>query len=376
MELFVQDLARESTAATIVRPDDGADDIDRHTYGARGCAASLGKQLNQWRSRRGCRLVVVAPMALFCRRHTYRKVSALLFDHFLFESGFLFRDGHTVVSLFESGQPTKHDVALGVEGEPDALKLSTNSDYRLLKHVWRCDRRRGEEGRVLMAPHRASFGDSQPALLHCTPKFGGSELLSANVVVPVVATVGTQNLCSELVYSLWSVAVGSRSHTPARCPWYFKPALVHVPVAFSDGLVEALGFTALFVLIENSIRRRLPPELLSCDRAGVVRFGHVEGDVQLLLDLVGHVVLCTREVDRRRWPVSASAADRVTVASLVSWLGDMYDVPDLDDAYVNEMKVWRGAVAECVRSRVWKSGYYDAVVVKSSATAQTSCAAK
>lgn len=308
----------------------------RGRFGARGFAASLGIQLEAAIMTKS-NILLVAPLSLFCNKHAYRKVYTMLHQNFYFLEGELFKNKNerTAVARFIFSTDITVPVSLNIYGK---TPLRFVNHGQLLKNVWRVDQRQGD-GLTLLAPHRASFADTQPPLLHLNPSFGGSEITSSNVISPVEVYVKGCRIPSELVYALWSVAVGCRSTAPGRCEWFFKDAYVHVPSFSNANYVKVLGLTVLYLLLENCIFRRLAT--LTCTADGKVSFGHLNDSAALLLTTVTGFDCPTR--------------------SLLKWLGELFQVTDLDEEYLIRLKVYRHQCANLIKKKLNESGYYDAI---------------
>lgn len=345
MNAFIKDLL-SSPHRKLIRNSDRLTEADRQRFGARGQAASLGGQLATAVEGQSD-VVLVAPMALFCRKHSYRKVFDLLHQQFCFQSGELFKsmNKRTVVALFFFNPTKVAPIRLKHYGSTDVT--FTVQKYRLLKNCWKVDQRKGT-GDTLLAPHRGAFLDNQPSLLHLNPKFGGSEMVSTNVVESANVSIGGRHIRSELVYGLWSVLVGCRSTAPAKCPWYFKDAYVHIPKDFDSTSVEMLGLTIVFLLLENCLCHRI---FIACSEAGVVNFGHLSDDANILIEQIRHL-----DVDR--------GTSRRSIQSLLCWLGELYRVGDnLDCLYKERVQDWRREIVKEIHTRVHAIGYYSDIFV-------------
>lgn len=177
----------------------------------------------------GVYLAFFAPLGLFCGRTRYNKLLGGLLRDFRYIGGEIFAgDLFERVSrakpiaftiwAYQPGITTPHS-SLSFKFEDKTIPLQIRP---LLKEGWCYDERTNTQNALAVA-HCDCFNVQQPKMFHTAYSRGGSEVISENVKRPL----NVPPYPDELLYALWSIAVGYRSLS--NYPLYMDNAYVHLP---------------------------------------------------------------------------------------------------------------------------------------------------
>jgi hypothetical protein len=177
-------------------------------------------------------LAFFSPFDIMCGRKRYNKVLKELLDNFTFLEGEIIKGDEfnsvnkekpIVLTIWKFCGNTKH-INLKFNYNDKEIKLKEGFH---LKDGWKYDERDGNLGDLTIA-HRETFNVSQPPIFHISPTSGGSKVNKDNVK----KDISFSNFPSELIYGLWSTAVGING-MGLNNPFYFNGAYVHMPTDFT-----------------------------------------------------------------------------------------------------------------------------------------------
>lgn len=307
------------------------------TFGSRDLLYPALGQMARLAAQQRAHLAFFAPFSIFNGRPAAKALLRFVLCNFRFLEGAVFSGKHfenvvakkpIAFALFEPGT-TAHlaDLSFGLspllpDADATAPLVRAGGEWTLLRDGWRHDQRKGEPDTCLVAPHRASFDEYQPALLHATPRLGGSAMIPENVKVPVDVCARGVRIPSELVYGLWSVTVGSRGLTPCVCPVWFGNALTHLPTRWTPPYVEVLALSALAQLLNNRVQPYLPPRLLG-GYGDAITFGNFLEPVRALWDEIRDLEILpdltvARLLDDHPHPTRDPRAERAACHALIA----------------------------------------------------------
>lgn len=229
----------------------------------------VGRLIETARVHRNCCLAFFSPFSLFCGGTRYSHISGALLKDFKFLRGYVFAGNyfHDINKTLPIAL-TIWDFAPNTNAHPLDLhfefvdKHGKNSNVLfkkmpLLKDGWRYrDGNKYVKHKVegaIGVPRCERFWTPRIKVLCTDIKEGsGAELSPDNlrtnrVLVPSIP--------SELIYALWSVAVGKHafgtSLSTSLHPIYFEQAYVHLPDFTRKETIEILAYSALHVLVKN-----------------------------------------------------------------------------------------------------------------------------
>ncbi|MHA1990261.1 MAG: hypothetical protein ACW981_18195 [Candidatus Hodarchaeales archaeon] len=194
-------------------------------------------------------LAFFSPFGIFCGRKRYQKLLTAILRDFDFLFGKIYPGNKfqnvsknkpislTIWKLNKSINTGIEDLIFSFEEKKITLKRS-----KLLNEYWRYDTRKFIRGEIV-AQGNDRFNVVAPKMLHLEIKKGGSELVPENVKKPL----NIDNIPDELIFGLWSCAVGHRSLTGH--PLYMDNAYVHLPDFSKTEIQEILIYTLLSILI-------------------------------------------------------------------------------------------------------------------------------
>ena len=210
---------------------------------------AIGKMIDILGSRGEGYLAFFSPFGIFCGRKRYNQLLTQLLQDFEFLYGEIFsgenfqnvsKNKPIAVSLwkFHKNCATRHESLVFIyQDQPVKFKR-----MKLLKDGWRYDTRKYVRGEIAVQGNDR-FNVQAPKIVHTRIEKGGSELVPENVLEKNYIP----HLPDELLYGLWSCAVGYRSIT--NYPLYMDNAYVHQPDFSQQKIQEILAYTALYVLI-------------------------------------------------------------------------------------------------------------------------------
>ena len=210
---------------------------------------AIGKMIDVLVARREGYLAFFSPFGIFCGRERYNMLLEQLLQNFEFIYGEIFSGEkfHDVskkkpisISLwkYHKNCATDHESLVFIyQNQPIKFKR-----MKLLKDGWRYDTRKYVHGEIGVQGNDR-FNVQAPKIVHIRIEKGGSELIPENVT----EKLNIPNIPDELIYGLWSCAVGYRSIT--NYPIYMDNAHVHLPDFTQQKAQEILAYTGLHVLI-------------------------------------------------------------------------------------------------------------------------------
>ena len=234
----------------------------------------VGRLIEIAKTQKNCYLAFFSPFGLYCGRKRYVKLFNALAKDFAFLKGYVFA-GHNF-----------HDINKTLPIAFTIWKYSPDSDIKLinldfefidkggdnkklhfkelplLKDGWRY--RDGSKyvktktKDAIGAPRCEKFNAPGVKTFGVDLKEGsGAELSPDNLKIVLNIT----NVPSELIYGLWSVAVGKHafgtSLSVSLHPIYFEQAYVHLPDFAKREAIEVLAYSALGVLLKNYAEDRI-----------------------------------------------------------------------------------------------------------------------
>ncbi len=229
----------------------------------------VGRLIEIAKTHKNCWLAFFSPFGLFCGRKRYVHLLSALLKDFKFLRGYVFAGNYF------------HDINKTLPIAFSVWKYAPNTNARLLDLDFEFVDKNGNNKNILFkkmpllkdgwryrdgnkyvkhktkgaigVPRCERFNTPNMKLFGTDVKEGsGAELSPDNlksneVLVP--------NVPSELIYGLWSVAVGKHvfgtSLSTSQHPIYFEQAYVHLPDFGKKETIEILAYSALHALIKN-----------------------------------------------------------------------------------------------------------------------------
>jgi len=250
---------------------------------------------------RNCCLAFFSPFSLFCGGTRYSHLSEALLKDFKFLKGYVFAGNYfhdinktlpVALTVWEFAPSTDaHPLDLHFEFV-DKNGKNSNVLFKkmpLLKDGWRYrDGNKYVKHKVdgaIGVPRCERFWTPRIKVLCTDIKEGsGAELSPDNLRSNQVLA---PSIPSELIYAIWSVAVGKHafgtSLSTSLHPIYFEQAYVHLPDLTRRETIEILAYSALHVLIKNYAENQIG--FFGTNK--VFRFGNerITNGVEYLFDL-------------------------------------------------------------------------------------------
>lgn len=237
----------------------------------------VGRLIEIAKVQKDCYLAFFSPFGLYCGRKRYNPLFDALAKDFIFLKGYVFaghnfHDINKTLSIaftiwkYSPNANTKHLnlVFEFIDKNGDRKKLHFK-EMPLLKDGWRY-RDGSKYVRIktkdaIGAPRCDLFDVPNVRAFGVDLKEGsGAEISPDNLKLDKV-TLNVPNVPSELVYGLWSVAVGKHvfgtSLSGSLHPIYFEQAYVHLPDFTKRETLEILAYSALGVLLKNYAEDRI-----------------------------------------------------------------------------------------------------------------------
>jgi len=237
----------------------------------------VGRLIEIAKMQQTCYLAFFSPFGLFCGRRRYLKLFNAIMKDFKFLKGYVFAgyNFHDInktlpialsIWKYSPGANTKHlDLSFQFVDKSGENKTLRFKIMPLLKDGWRY--RDGSKyvriktENAIGAPRCEKFNSPGVKAFGVNLKEGsGAEISPDNLKLDKV-TLNIPNVPSELVYGLWSVAVGKHafgtSLSVSLHPIYFEQAYVHLPDFTKKEAIEILAYSALGVLLKNYAEDRI-----------------------------------------------------------------------------------------------------------------------
>lgn len=220
---------------------------------------AIGKMIDFIKAYGRGTLAFFCPAGVFCGRLRYLKLFKALLKDFEFLEGHIFSgENFNTVSTKKAIAFTIWKYCPNNNTRIDSLVFTHDGEgvklkaLPLLKDGWNYDNRKRLTEEIAVQ-HNAIFCNLNPKIFHLTVEKGGSEVVPRNVKIDLKIP----NLPSELVYALWSVAIGRRSTIidSPKYPHYVAEAYLHLPDFSKKETMEILAYiviTTLFVERKNN----------------------------------------------------------------------------------------------------------------------------
>lgn len=229
----------------------------------------VGRLIEIAKTYRNCYLAFFSPFGLFCGRKRYTHLLSALLRDFEFIKGYVFAGNYfhdinrtlpvafTVWKYVPNTKARLLDLDFEFIDKNGKNKAVLLKKLPLVKDGWRYRDGnkyvRHKTAGAIGVPRCERFNTPNIKLLSTDIKEGsGAELSPDNLKSKKVLV---PNIPSELVYGLWSVAVGKHafgtSLSTSLHPIYFEQAYVHLPAFGKKETIEILAYSALHILIKN-----------------------------------------------------------------------------------------------------------------------------
>ena len=235
----------------------------------------VGRLVEIAKIQKTCYLAFFAPFGLFCGRRRYKKLLTALTKDFYFLKGYVFAGNNfhdinktlpiaLTIWLYKSNAHTEHlDLNFDFIDKNGTIKKIEFKKMPLIKDRWRyrdgSKYVKNKTKNAIGAPRCDAFNVPNIKIFGINLKEGsGAEISPDNLKSNQILI---QNVPSELVYGLWSVAVGKHvfgtSLSYSQHPIYFEQAYVHLPDFRQKETIEILAYSALNQLIKNNADDRI-----------------------------------------------------------------------------------------------------------------------
>jgi hypothetical protein len=226
-------------------------------------------------AQKNCCLAFFSPFGLFCGRKRYMPLLSALLRDFRFIKGYVFAGKyfHDINKTLPIGfsiweyAPNTNAKPLDLHFEfIDKAGVSKEVQFKemyLLKDGWRYRDgnkyvRRKTKGAIGI-PRCERFNCPNHKLLCIDIKEGSGAELSPDNLRQKITLI--PNIPSELVFGLWSCAVGKHvfgtSLSFSQHPIYFEQSYVHMPDFSKKESLEVLAYSALHVLVKNYAEEKI-----------------------------------------------------------------------------------------------------------------------
>ncbi|OLS21672.1 MAG: hypothetical protein HeimC3_34260 [Candidatus Heimdallarchaeota archaeon LC_3] len=286
-------------------------------------------------------LAFFSPFGIFCGRLRYNKLLTQILKNFEFLYGEVFSGDkfHDVskkkpisftIWKYTPNINTDHESLNFIfEGESVNFKRMV-----LLNEGWRYDTRKYVHGEITVQGNDR-FNVAAPKMIHLKIDKGGSELIPENIKIELKIP----NLPSELLYGLWSCAIGHRSLTDH--PVIIDNAYVHLPEFAEIKVQEILTYTAISMLIAELLNN------YTGDKMGFIGMGRkfTFGNEKL-----------TQGVEYLINTYKDSSLGNSTIETIFELLKSTPNPEDID-------KTIRQDIRDEIEKRLEEIGYYDFIPI-------------